>query len=276
MKLSRTPKRHSPKPRPLRPRAPSQTRDGNDVEVSGHVQLPSVSPSASNSAVSSCSYETRGILTMGTNPGLFDNIDVSCYDGFQQDSSSSAAANAEAMLSLKWIPQIQPPLSVYHIPLPNSLNLCKEELYAPKHYEAIFASTQTSKDPRWSFPKLLLHQASESPMTMHFALATALYDLDMQHDMEKNTINRLLAHRHFSNGSSKFQKVVPSSTDKEHVEILSCFYYIYISMSRQSPSTKPSSTPSARKPCVTSGTSPSWSRLDCLPPMRRRTVSSVD
>lgn len=131
--------------------------------------------------------------------------------------------------SFEWIPPISSPLSASHIPLPNSLALGKEELDALKHYETSFAITETAKDPKWSFPKLLLRQSSCSTMAMHFALAISLHDLDMQYDT--HTSHRLLAHHHFASGSSIFMNVVSDS--KDHVEILSCFYYIYIYMSRQ-------------------------------------------
>ncbi|KAH6991400.1 hypothetical protein BKA56DRAFT_574369 [Ilyonectria sp. MPI-CAGE-AT-0026] len=131
--------------------------------------------------------------------------------------------------SLEWIPQNSSPLSTSHIPLPSSLILGEEELDALRHYETSFALSQTAKDPKWSFPKLLLRQSSHSTMAMHFALAISLHDLDTQYDTQTN--RRLLAHHHFNSGSSMFKHDVSDS--KDHVEILSCLYYIYIYMSRQ-------------------------------------------
>ncbi|KAF7555667.1 hypothetical protein G7Z17_g1963 [Cylindrodendrum hubeiense] len=57
----------------------------------------------------------------------------------------------------------------------------------------------------------------------------SLHDLDAQYDMQTN--NRLLAHQHFTSGASMFKKTVSNQGDD--LEILSCFYYIYIYMSRQ-------------------------------------------
>ncbi|KAH6892576.1 hypothetical protein B0T10DRAFT_547295 [Thelonectria olida] len=235
LKPKRAPKRPSPKPRPLRPKGSSPTKDlfGGHDDASCS---PSPSPSASNGMAGSRPDEAEDLLLAAcpeapdtpelphieTYVNILDNVGIS-GQGLTDDLAT--------IISCDWIPPIHQPLSVYHISLPNSLVLCKEEFYALKHYETTFATTQTCKDPQWSFPKLLLHQASRSSMTMHFALATALYDLDTLHGFQTN--NRLLAHRHFTNGSSMLQKVASPSTDEDYVEILSCFYYIYISMSRQ-------------------------------------------
>ncbi|KAH7156029.1 hypothetical protein EDB81DRAFT_376875 [Dactylonectria macrodidyma] len=129
-----------------------------------------------------------------------------------------------------WLPQVSYTLSTSHIPLPNSLVLGKSEIAAIRHYETVFAITQTSKDPQWSLPKLLLRQASCNTMVMHFALAISLHDLDAQYDIQ--TDNQVLAHRHFLSGSSLFQSAVVHHGGN-HIDILACFYYIYIYMTRR-------------------------------------------
>ncbi|KAH7122069.1 hypothetical protein B0J13DRAFT_156155 [Dactylonectria estremocensis] len=146
-----------------------------------------------------------------------------------QQESTTCIGDAQAD-GFAWLPEVAYPLSASHIPLPNSLVLGKNELDALRHYETNFAISQTSKDPQWSLPRLLLRQASCNTMVMHFALAISLHDLDAQYDMR--TDNQVLAHRHFISGSSMFQNAVVHHGGN-HIDILACFYYIYIYLSRR-------------------------------------------
>lgn len=178
--------------------------------------------------------------TLSFSEGIGSWMDLFCLppdDELDGSMQTTTLDPRDLLLGISCYAQIPYPLPAYQIPLPGSLVLGRDEQLALRHYETTFALSQTPKDPLWSFPRLLLRKVSYSAMTMHFALATSLHELDAQHEGpgggSQTSLNRLRALRHFEDASSTFKGVMSQDHATDHLETLSCFYYIYVYMSRQ-------------------------------------------
>ncbi|RDW59905.1 hypothetical protein BP6252_12992 [Coleophoma cylindrospora] len=108
------------------------------------------------------------------------------------------------------------------------------EEQAVMHFATIFSLSQTTRDPPWSVPSLLLkHAQTASPMLHHLILAVSLFDLDLAFPSLSRSDVRQVALTHYQNGTEKFIHELQHGDSSDNVGSLGSFYCIYSFMVRQ-------------------------------------------
>ncbi|KAL3417648.1 hypothetical protein PVAG01_10658 [Phlyctema vagabunda] len=113
------------------------------------------------------------------------------------------------------------------------MSLDPEEELALTHYRTAFSLSQTTRDPQWSTPALLLlHALKHSEMLLHLILAVSLHD--MSSDAPDVSRLRRDGHRHYEKGTEQLMQTLQCDTGIDHLAVLASFYCIYMYMSRSS------------------------------------------
>ncbi|KAK6599184.1 hypothetical protein H4I96_08388 [Botrytis cinerea] len=97
-------------------------------------------------------------------------------------------------------------LSTQERSLENGMCLNNDEELALTHYRTAFSLSQTTRDPQWSTPTLLLiHALKHSEMLLHLILAVSLHDMPSNPD----NVSRLRqnGHRHYEKAQSNSCKL---------------------------------------------------------------------
>ncbi|KAM0133529.1 hypothetical protein ACHAO1_006186 [Botrytis cinerea] len=122
-------------------------------------------------------------------------------------------------------------LSTQERSLENGMCLNNDEELALTHYRTAFSLSQTTRDPQWSTPTLLLiHALKHSEMLLHLILAVSLHDMPSNPD----NVSRLRqnGHRHYEKGTEQLMQALQFESPADHLAILASFYCIYMYMSR--------------------------------------------
>ncbi|EDN99373.1 hypothetical protein SS1G_02227 [Sclerotinia sclerotiorum 1980 UF-70] len=113
----------------------------------------------------------------------------------------------------------------------NEMSLTVDEELALAHYRTAFSSTQTTRDPKWSTPALLLlHGLEHSQMLLHLILAVSLYDTPS----DPVDVSRLRqnGHKHYEKGTELLMLALGGEGFPDHLAVLGSFYCINMYMSR--------------------------------------------
>lgn len=120
--------------------------------------------------------------------------------------------------------------------LASGVVLTKRDHHALVHYQTVFAHTQTLKNPKWSFPSLLLQTTSHSSMSFHMALAVSHQDFGLHNSSPAAQGCREDASFHFSVGLQSFQATMADAhTYSDQIAIMTTLYYMYIYLTNQEP-----------------------------------------
>ncbi|KAG4032665.1 hypothetical protein MFRU_006g01330 [Monilinia fructicola] len=111
----------------------------------------------------------------------------------------------------------------------NGIRLNRDEDLALTHYRTIFSPSQTTRDPQWSTPALLLlHGLNNSQMLLHLILAVSL------HDMPPTNLSREIGHKHYEQGTEQLMQALQHENFVEHLAVLASFFCIHMYMLRSS------------------------------------------
>lgn len=111
----------------------------------------------------------------------------------------------------------------------NGIRLNRDEELALTHYRTIFSPSQTTRDPQWSTPALLLlHGLNNSQMLLHLILAVSL------HDMPPTNLSREIGHKHYEQGTEQLMQALQHENFVEHLAVLASFFCIHMYMLRSS------------------------------------------
>ncbi|KAJ8062836.1 hypothetical protein OCU04_008091 [Sclerotinia nivalis] len=113
----------------------------------------------------------------------------------------------------------------------NGMSLTINEELALAHYRTAFSLSQTTRDPKWSTPALLLlHGLKHSQMLLHLILAVSL------HDTPSDPINvsriRQTGHKHYEKGTEQLMLALQGEGFSDHLAVVASFYCIHMYMSR--------------------------------------------
>ncbi|CAD6449330.1 4aa34d9b-737b-464e-86c0-5e32afcf8621 [Sclerotinia trifoliorum] len=113
----------------------------------------------------------------------------------------------------------------------NGMSLTVDEELALAHYRTAFSLTQTTRDPKWSTPALLLlHGLKHSQMLLHLILAVSLYDTPS--DPVNVSRLRQTGHKHYEKGTEHLMLALQSEGFPDHLAVVGSFYCIQMYMSR--------------------------------------------
>lgn len=100
------------------------------------------------------------------------------------------------------------------------------------HFQTTFSLSQTTRDPEWSTPALLLrHALRKSEMLLHFIIAISLADMAL-HLPDPQQL-QMAALAHYESGTQEIVKPLEDDTFSTHISRLGSFYCIYVYMSGQ-------------------------------------------
>ncbi|TGO15829.1 hypothetical protein BTUL_0035g00330 [Botrytis tulipae] len=122
-------------------------------------------------------------------------------------------------------------LSTRERSLENGMSLNNDEELALTHYRTAYSLSQTTRDPHWSTPTLLLiHALKHSEMLLHLILAVSLHDMPSNPD----SVSRLrqTGHKHYEKGTEQLMQALQCENPADHLAILAAFYCIHMYMSR--------------------------------------------
>ena len=121
-------------------------------------------------------------------------------------------------------------LSIYHVSLPNSLELDLDEHRALKHYQTTYSLYRTTKDPEWSTHMVLLRIGSTDRMIMHLLLAVSINDL--QH-RSGGSLWSEQAHNHFQRGVGLLIDFMQGDSESKHISLMASFFLTYLYMTKR-------------------------------------------
>ncbi|TGO90574.1 hypothetical protein BPOR_0059g00170 [Botrytis porri] len=113
------------------------------------------------------------------------------------------------------------------------MSLNNDEELALTHYRTAFSQSQTTRDPQWSTPTLLLlHAPKHSEMLLHLILAVSLHDMPSNPDNVSRP--RQLGHKHYEKSTEQLMQALQCENPADNLAVLASFYCIHMYMSRSS------------------------------------------
>ena len=161
-------------------------------------------------------------------PVVFGNssADLDQYEALSSMSVEGARSSTNATLTIS----PSRPLSDHHFTVPNGLDLLPFEHQALHHYQTVFSTYRSTKDPKWSTHKMLLNYGSYNPMIMRFILAVSINDYSIR------TSNEQLyqgAQDHFGIASGLWVETMKKGQTSDHLAVMTSFFFLYLYMTKR-------------------------------------------
>jgi hypothetical protein len=152
------------------------------------------------------------------------------FDNFEDATSGMAAESVLSAINGRLTFSPARPLSDHHFTVPNALTLTPFEHQALHHYQTVFSTYRSTKDPKWSTHKMLLNYGSYNPMIMHFILAVSINDYGIRVSNEDAYQG---AQTHFEIASGLWIDTMKKGKKSDHLALMISFFFLYLYMTKR-------------------------------------------